>query len=949
MIRRCPIPLIAALSILPLLQSTACATSYWRLTLTEMAQRADLIFTGVVDGAVSRWNDSHTLILTDVTFRDVVVEHASPQSRQAGATRITLAYVGGRVGNDVLQVAGHPEFEPGERYVVLAKDDGVLRENFLMGGPQAYFRVVSDPASGLQTLVDESGRIVTGVDPQGYVELSAAGSLPASSARSAGPGVPGLAELAASPPVAEDARDRFDPAPASPAVAAPPLDLVAVLERVRDAVSGLRVPSVLDCVGPGTGILRAEDGSTYTEALPLERPAESAFAPQPQARLVPLAGAESPGSGSGVASGPVSSAATLGDPLGWCGYQNIPIVMEQVPTSWSWFGPINDCMYTWNVFASIYQFRYSDGVVGRNGQNEFCGWLDSDTFQRIYGYTWALGQIARVAGAWECECCRITETDIVLNPAFDWTTDALTATTRLNTVLFQSAIMHELGHTLGFQTATAGPYRETTYAYDVLTVMFGWTPAIWETGWGIHAADAYMLRRNYVSRATIPTALDVGVESYHGHAGPLNAMISPKTLGWGDALTLSDVVVENIGNQALSDVRLRFFLSKDRTLGLSDVQLGSYWYWTSFCAECTLVGSYTMSVPQGVAGGAYNVLAIVNRNGWDYDDYSSNNTTVFALPVTILNPPPTVSSASPGTVERAQSLLLTVNGSGFVSGATRANLQSGIDVTGVTVDSPTQLTLHLVVSPDARLGAYDLAVANPTPGGGSVVLRSALVVGVPVWPGDATNDGAVDARDLLPLGCYWGVTGPARAGGTTWGRQMLTGDWSPALSAYADCDGNGEVSADDVKPIATNWRRTRSGPQVESNLEQACQEMLTALEGGPNDGPTGEMRRAIRELMTGGKDAGAPLRSVVNTPNPFRLATAIHFDVPQAGLPVVVDVVNVQGARVWKTELRPTSAGGQRVVWDGRTSAGHEVPAGIYFCRVTAGSEVATRRMLVIR
>jgi hypothetical protein len=42
-------------------------------------------------------------------------------------------------------------------------------------------------------------------------------------------------------------------------------------------------------------------------------------------------------------------------------------------------------------------------------------------------------------------------------------------------------------------------------------------------------------------------------------------------------------------------------------------------------------------------------------------------------------------------------------------------------------------------------------------------------------------------------------------------------------------------------------------------------------------------------------------------------------------------------------------AGTHRRTWDGRDEAGREVPPGVYFASVSAGGEVATRRILRIR
>jgi len=42
-------------------------------------------------------------------------------------------------------------------------------------------------------------------------------------------------------------------------------------------------------------------------------------------------------------------------------------------------------------------------------------------------------------------------------------------------------------------------------------------------------------------------------------------------------------------------------------------------------------------------------------------------------------------------------------------------------------------------------------------------------------------------------------------------------------------------------------------------------------------------------------------------------------------------------------------AGEYRVIWDGRNGAGDRVAPGIYFCRLQAGGDAQTQRLVVVR
>ncbi|MFN8179016.1 MAG: FlgD immunoglobulin-like domain containing protein [bacterium] len=94
--------------------------------------------------------------------------------------------------------------------------------------------------------------------------------------------------------------------------------------------------------------------------------------------------------------------------------------------------------------------------------------------------------------------------------------------------------------------------------------------------------------------------------------------------------------------------------------------------------------------------------------------------------------------------------------------------------------------------------------------------------------------------------------------------------------------------------------------------------------------------------------AGGTLQPVVS-PNPFVAQTTLHFGVRNAG-PVSVTVHDVAG-RLVRTLLDGVSlqAGARSLSWDGRDDEGREVMSGVYLCRVSEGSRVATTRMILVR
>jgi hypothetical protein len=78
-------------------------------------------------------------------------------------------------------------------------------------------------------------------------------------------------------------------------------------------------------------------------------------------------------------------------------------------------------------------------------------------------------------------------------------------------------------------------------------------------------------------------------------------------------------------------------------------------------------------------------------------------------------------------------------------------------------------------------------------------------------------------------------------------------------------------------------------------------------------------------------------------PNPFNPITRLTFEIPRAGK-VTLNIYNVQGKKVSELYSGWCSAGIYRATFNGA-----DLPSGIYFCRMTAGDFVQTRKMLLVK
>jgi flagellar basal-body rod modification protein FlgD len=73
----------------------------------------------------------------------------------------------------------------------------------------------------------------------------------------------------------------------------------------------------------------------------------------------------------------------------------------------------------------------------------------------------------------------------------------------------------------------------------------------------------------------------------------------------------------------------------------------------------------------------------------------------------------------------------------------------------------------------------------------------------------------------------------------------------------------------------------------------------------------------------------------------------MDFALPRAGR-VRLDVVDVQGRHVRTLVDGDRAAGTYRAAWDGRDGNGRAVPAGVYFVRLDAAGERASRKVAML-
>ncbi len=85
-----------------------------------------------------------------------------------------------------------------------------------------------------------------------------------------------------------------------------------------------------------------------------------------------------------------------------------------------------------------------------------------------------------------------------------------------------------------------------------------------------------------------------------------------------------------------------------------------------------------------------------------------------------------------------------------------------------------------------------------------------------------------------------------------------------------------------------------------------------------------------------------------NYPNPFNPVTTIRYDLPDL-THVKLEVYDVTGRKLKSLVDGIEGKGLKTVNWDGTDDRGNKLVSGVYFCRITAGKESRSRKLLMLR
>jgi hypothetical protein len=624
----------------------------------EVTQASDLIFVGKVFNQTCKWNDKKNMIFTDVVFRNNSIIGAKSASLQNKKDQIILTFAGGRIDDISVRVSDMPVFENDHTYILCVKDDGLIYANPIVGGTRGMFEVISDPTNKNEYITNCSGKILSGFDSQNLIFSNQK--------------VSGFnnGNLITKQKI-DDCFLNISPI-SSDSISKVELVFPAYLidEDIKPFTINDFINSIKNKYLKNTVIKKAttEGGYFYRNKdgkIVKEKIKECTMqGPDSLNNLNSLFNANETTLDPSIS----NTIDPSGGSLGACGFQRLPLNMEQVPASFWEYDLYNAMMWDWNQVIDIYRYSADNGYGANNGVNEIVNAISDANLYREYGFHW--NSYVGLCVSWGGDhCTRITETDIMYNMAYSWTDDPNYAINNNSVILLQPTMMHELGHTWGEMT---GEFIET-YDYDVLSVMHSNYSYIYETGRGIHRSDAFLLRRQYNDQRSILSTIDVGIESYYANNGLHKSTSNEHSYYPGQQIVLNNMTAENIGYNAVSDVRLRFYLSANRTISTSNYQIGgsgSYIYWTNFPGESTSFFDFTSTIPDDIPPGDYYIGMIISVNGYNNDDFTANNTTSFSDPITIIE---NTSSYCSGTTT------LTENSGSFEDGSGTNNYTNNSD------------------------------------------------------------------------------------------------------------------------------------------------------------------------------------------------------------------------------------------------------------------------------
>jgi Matrixin len=543
--------------------------------LEDSVRKAAAIMVGTLTQQEARYGDaSKRFIFTDQVF--TVEDSLLPESGLQSNQTVRLTFWGGTIGGETQELADMPTLTAGERYVLLLRPEwGAIKGMPLADMRDGLFRVVVDPATKASTVVDANG-VPLNLQPEGK------GLKRTNTKLGTSPTTGMTLEAFVARLRQELPRIRQTPAQQPARVASNERRVMPTYARPDDPMA--RIETVK---APSKDVAVPQDAQAETQpSAPTQADVQAVGSGTAQSRQV-----------AGPSQSRIRPAFSASE------YADLPIVINQFPSDWSWSPEDQRQMAHWNQYASgvfqVYTTPKSTWAFD-NGVFDLAGWPSSDEMKRQFGSTWEeLGNplattFKRKDGS------KIVEADIALNPAFSWTLDDEALYDGADLRSFRRTMTHELGHVWGLE-----------HQFDALSVM-NYPPNEYRAFALPFMDDAEGIRQLYPDRV-VPTA-DLGIDLFYsaGYQDWQQATF-PASVAAGASFSVSNYQLENVGTQAFGTLAVEWYLTTLRNFDSAYYYLGTTTYpmldrFSYF--DPASVGR-SLQVPASVPSGSYYLAAFI--------------------------------------------------------------------------------------------------------------------------------------------------------------------------------------------------------------------------------------------------------------------------------------------------------------------------------------------------
>jgi hypothetical protein len=310
---------------------------------------------------------------------------------------------------------------------------------------------------------------------------------------------------------------------------------------------------------------------------------------------------------------------------------------------------------------------------------------------------------------------------------------------------------------------------------------------------------------------------------------------------------------------------------------------------------------------------------------------------------TTKNPAPTLTRIAPASAFRGRNVDVVFTGTNFISQNTVVNVGLGIVVNSIIVNSVTSLTANLTILPSAERGPRNFSVTNISPSGGTSADQVFIVSNNdPTKPrllSPANNQLIQLSKQTPALQFLWSKSFDADPEDTLKYAINLKG---PGLDTTF-------AAAKDTSVLLNILPRLKVNSEYSWDL-RVSDGLVTVT--WP-DRATFRTSSTITSVQERGGLAPSEYRLEQNYPNPFQNAakfaeTTIQYQLPKESA-VKLTIYDMLGREVITPVNALQPAGYYDVSWNGKNRSGDLAPAGVYICRLQAGSYVRVMKMMVVR